>query len=182
VLDAITTRNHTSTLVLPGKCSHHYCNIRVRERRLPCASRRDRHDCIFIFAATFMAAQCLNVKSPHSIPQWQHHYDLQPQAIYVTTTASLEHEPILTFPQQSRTQPLWHFRRHRVNHYNHSTTTHDSQTLMERDYFNTWQPFNGLSKSQDWSTSQLWARAGQRWSDKLFYTIFGRWFLYRNPK
>jgi len=25
-------------------------------------------------------------------------------------------------------------------------------------------------------------RAGQGWSNRLFYTIFGRWFLCRNPK
>jgi len=25
-------------------------------------------------------------------------------------------------------------------------------------------------------------KGGQRWSNRLFYTKFGRWFLYRNPK
>jgi len=37
-------------------------------------------------------------------------------------------------------------------------------------------------QKSNWSTSQLWARIGQLWSICLFYAIFGRWFLYRNPK
>jgi len=45
-----------------------------------------------------------------------------------------------------------------------------------------WQLLNGQSKSLNWSTSQLWARTGQSWSNWLFYTIFGRQFLYRNPE
>ncbi|QCD79427.1 hypothetical protein DEO72_LG1g3068 [Vigna unguiculata] len=59
----------TSAHVLAEKRNHHYCTIRVCERRLLCASRQDCHGCTFIFAATFMAAPCSNAKSPHSIPQ-----------------------------------------------------------------------------------------------------------------
>jgi len=29
----------------------------------------------------------------------------------------------------------------------------------ERDFLDTWESLNELSKSQDWSTSQLWAKA-----------------------
>jgi len=55
------------------------------------------------------------------------------------------------------------------------------KTARERDFPDTWQSLNGLLKSQDWSTSQLWARLGHSWSNRLCVTIFGRWFLCRNP-
>jgi len=42
-----------------------------------------------------------------------------------------------------------------------------------------WQPLTGQSTSQHWSTSQLWARAVNVGQTGYFYTIFGRWFLYR---
>jgi len=36
--------------------------------------------------------------------------------------------------------------------------------------------------SQRVNIGQLWQRFGQQWSNRLFYPISGRWFLYRNPK
>jgi len=146
--------------------------------------------CTFVFAVTFMATPCSNAKSPHSILQWQQHCDLHPQAPRATTIPDWECGPDATSPRQPRTQQyLPHqLRSHRDNHHNLAWTTHGSQMLMERerererDYFDMWQPLNGPSKSQNWSTSQLWARAGQRWSNMLFNDNFGRRFLYMNPK
>jgi len=51
-----------------------------------------------------------------------------------------------------------------------------------RDCSDTWQPLTRQSTSQHWSTSQLWARAVNVGQTGYFYTIFGRWFLCRNPK
>jgi len=41
---------------------------------------------------------------------------------------------------------------------------------------------NGQSYESNWLTSQLWARLGQSWSNRLCVTMFGRRFLCRNPK
>jgi len=66
---------------------------------------------------------------------------------------------------------------------------HGSQTLiaerefwLERDCSDTWQRLIGLSTSQHWSTSQLWAKAVNVGQIGYFYTNFGKWFLCRNPK
>jgi len=51
----------------------------------------------------------------------------------VTTIAYLEREAIPIFLQQLRTQLLRRFRRHCINPCNLRVTSHDSQTLMERE-------------------------------------------------
>jgi len=61
-----------------------------------------------------------------------------PRPVFLRESSDLQppsshHAGITIFSQQPQTQPLWCFRRHRVNHRNLRATTHGSQTLMERD-------------------------------------------------
>jgi len=51
------------------------------------------------------------------------------------------------------------------------------ETAMTRD--------NLALNNQRVNTGQLWStlvKGGQQWSNRIFYTISGRWSLYRNPK